>query len=138
MSRRFGFGLVWLLVTLLIAGGAAAFAYHLGTLATVTAASDGAYLVHPYAYGFFPFFGLFPLIVFVLFILLVARLFRPRRWGGGWYGRGGPQGHHGQGPRDWQGGLPPMFEEWHRRAHGETAPEPATPAKAGDEPPQRA
>lgn len=135
MSRRFGFGLIWLLVTLLIAGGAAAFAYHLGTLATVSAAGDGAYWVHPYAYGFFPFFGIFPFFGFLLFIALLFFLFRPRRWYGGGYG---PGGHRGYGPRDWQGGVPPAFEEWHRRAHGEAPQEPAAPANPGDEPPRPA
>ena len=134
MSRRFGFFLIWALLTLLIAGGVAAYAYHLGTLATVTAAGGG-YVVHPY-YGFamapFLFFPFFPLLGFLFFFFVLFAIFggMRRRWYGG-YGPGGhgPYGHH-------QHGLPPAFEEWHRRAHGE-APA-AAPGRPGDEPPKPA
>lgn len=113
MSRRFAFGLLWVLLTLFIAGGAAAYAYHLGTLATVSAAAGGGYLVHPYGgywgwgpgfgFGFFPFGFLFPLF----FILLLFWLLRPRRYGH-WH-------HHDEHRRQ-------HLEEWHRQAHGETPP----------------
>ncbi len=130
MSRRFGFFLVWALLTLLIAGGAAGIAYNAGTMAAVSAASGGAYLVHPYwgyGFGFFPFFGLFPLFGFLFFLLILFWIFGGRRrwYGGGWQGGYGPQGPHGHG-------VPPAFEEWHRRAHGEQ------PAQAGDQPPRQA
>ena len=112
MSRRFAFGLLWILLTLVIAGGAAAYAYHLGTLATVAAAGGGGYIVHPYGgywgwgpgFGFFPFGFLFPLF----FILLLVSFLRPRRW----YGGPGMYGHHDEHRRQ-------RFEEWHRQAHGE-------------------
>ena len=75
----------------------------------------------PLAFGLgFGLFGLLGLLfkglLFFGLIALVARLiFRPR-WHGPW----------GRGP--WgQGEVPPMFAEWHRRAHGE-APAPAEPA----------
>lgn len=49
----------------------------------------------PFGFGF-----LFPL----LFLFLIFSLFRRRHWAG----------HHGS----WKtAGVPPMFEEWHRRAH---------------------
>jgi hypothetical protein len=58
-------------------------------------------------WGFgFGFLGLlFPLLVFFLIFALIRGLF----WRGhyGWGGRGG----------DWSGRVPPMFEDWHRRAH---------------------
>lgn len=127
MSRRFAFGLLWVLLTLVVAGGAAAYAYHLGTLATVSAAAGGGYVVHPYGgywgwgpgfgFGFFPFGFLFPLF----FILLLFWLLRPRRWHGG---PGGPW-HHDEHRRH-------HFEEWHRQAHGEAPP----PEPRSEQPPR--
>lgn len=135
MSRRVGFGLLWLLATLLIAGGAAAIAYQAGTMVAIGSAANGAYLVHPwigYGYGFFPFFPLFPFFGFLFVVLLLFWAFRAARWSrGGWYG---PRG--GYGPPDWHHNVPPAFEEWHRRAHDETPT--STPPVPGDEPPQRA
>jgi hypothetical protein len=56
----------------------------------------------PWGFGFFPIFP-FVFLVFLFFILrgLVWR----GPWRGGW---GYPSG-----------GVPPAFDEWHRRAHGE-------------------
>jgi hypothetical protein len=69
---------------------------------------------HPFGFGF----GCFGLLI-PLFLLFVAmRAFRFMFWGPRW-------GHHmgGFGPWGWRGcgedGLPPMFHEWHKRAHGE-------------------
>jgi hypothetical protein len=74
---------------------------------------------YPYHYGyFFPFhwgfgFGCFGLLIPLFLIFLAMRAFHlmiwgPRRWA-----------HlHGHGP--WGAGVPPMFDEWHKRAHGET------------------
>jgi hypothetical protein len=65
------------------------------------------YYYGPYWHRPFGFFGfLFPL----LFILLLFALLR----GAFWDGRG--PWHYGYGA--WKsGGVPPVFEEWHRRAH---------------------
>ena len=67
-----------------------------------------AYYGHPYGWGF-GFFGLlFPLLGLFLFFGLMRALV-----GGG----------RGWGHREWHGdGVPGRFEEWHRRAHGDTAP----------------
>jgi hypothetical protein len=54
----------------------------------------------PWGFGFFPFF---PIVFFVLFFFLVRGLLWRGRWHGGWGYR--------------YGGVPPAFEEWHRRAH---------------------
>jgi len=44
--------------------------------------------------------------------------FRFLFWGPRW-------GHHkGHWGRHWEGGAPPMFEEWHKRAHGEAGEQP--------------
>jgi hypothetical protein len=67
----------------------------------------------PFGFGFGcfgPLLGLF--LLFIAFRAL-GFLFWGRRWG--W----GP--HHGPWRRDWENGMPPMFEEWHKRAHGETS-----------------
>ena len=59
-----------------------------------------------YGFGFFPFFPL----LFILFWFVAARaLF----WRGGWWG------HHRY---RYYGGVPPAFDEWHRRAHAQQEP----------------
>jgi hypothetical protein len=68
----------------------------------------------PWGFGFFPFF---PLLFLFLFFFVVRGML--------WRGRG-----HG-GWRYRYEGVPPMFEEWHRRAHAH-APEPGSrPADSG-------
>jgi hypothetical protein len=68
----------------------------------------------PFGFGF-GFFG-FLLLLFLFFAAL--RAFRFMLWGPRW-GWGHPGGHspwrHGWG----ESGVPPMFEEWHKRVHGE-------------------
>ncbi len=60
------------------------------------------YFYHwPFGFGFFGF--LFPLFFFLVLFTLVRGFFWRGRWGG-------PHG-------SWKAGVPPMFEEWHRRAH---------------------
>jgi len=66
---------------------------------------------HPQGFGF-GFGCLIP--IFAVFLLVLAlKSFRMMMWGPRW-------GHHGGWGRHWEGGAPPMFEEWHKRAHGET------------------
>lgn len=130
--------LIGLLVLVLIAGaaGVGVYAYNVGVAqgrvdsGKVTVVEGGPY---PYPYGgpfFFhrPFFGfgflgcLFPLLFFFLVFALLRGIFwrGPWGWGRGW----GWGGHPGHGP--WgKGNVPPMFEEWHRHAHGE-APDEST------------
>lgn len=123
MFARRGFGILWLLLTLLIASVVGVAAYQAG----VGAALSHPGVAPPYDYGYgwaWGFgFGAFHLLGFLFFLLLVIFLFRLafRPWlgggrhRGGWYGPGG------------RGGYPPhvqsAFEDLHRRAHGET-PEP--------------
>jgi hypothetical protein len=65
----------------------------------------------PFGFGF-GFFGcLIPLFLFFLLFGAFRFLFWGPRWG--W-------GHHrGSWGRTWENGVPPMFEEWHKRAHGQ-------------------
>ncbi len=63
----------------------------------------GPFFFRPWGFGF-GFLGLlFPLLFFFLFFALLRGLL----WGGRW----------GRYRRHWEGDVPPMFEEWHRRAH---------------------
>ena len=56
----------------------------------------------PWGFGFFPFFP----FLFVLFFFVVLRgLFWRGPWRGGWNCR--------------YGAVPPVFDEWHRRAHAD-------------------
>jgi len=73
---------------------------------------------HPYGFEYGHRFGFFPggicfsiFFIFLIFGLLRVVFFRPwmhHRWHG--------DGHWG---RKWEGGVPPMFDKWHKRAHGE-------------------
>ncbi len=70
--------------------------------------------------GIFRFIGTLLLIGLIFFA--VRMLFFKRGWGGpGRWGWGGPGG---QGHR----GMPPFFEEWHKRAHEPQAAQPAPDA----------
>jgi len=80
---------------------------------------------HDYGYGY-PMYGhhamFFPFGAIcgsIFFFFLIIGLMKMVFFGGirhrGWEGR-----HHGPWGRHWENGVPPMFEEWHKRAHGET------------------
>ncbi len=74
--------------------------------------------LYPYhGFGFFPF-GICGSILFVFFFFGLLRMLFFRPWRGGW----GHHMHGGHWGKRWEGGVPPMFEEWHKRAHGEAAP----------------
>jgi hypothetical protein len=120
MSNRPFFGALAVGVLFLaVAVGAAIGAYNAGVAQgfaesgrMIAAPPVGTPIVYlwprPWGFGFFPFFPLFFLIVFFFVV-------RGRMWRGRWHG----------GPRYRYEGVPPIFEEWHRRAH-------AHPASASD------
>jgi len=140
MNRRRGFGLLWGIGTLLIVGLVAAVAYQAG-LSAQLATAGGTYAVAPHLVGLgfgFAFFWLLP----ILFILLIV--FGVFRGGRRWYGRGwyGSRGMYDRGDRD----VPPIFDQWHQRAHGQAPAEvphqqapgqPTAPPPAGDDDPWR-
>jgi hypothetical protein len=64
---------------------------------------------HSWGWGFFP---IFPLLVFFWFFVVMRGLWWRGPWRGGW------------GHRYHYDGVPPAFDEWHRRAHAETPPAP--------------
>lgn len=69
----------------------------------------------PFHHGFFNPIGAICGSIFFLFLFLGAMkmlFFRRMMWNGGHM--------HGPWGRHWEGGVPPMFSEWHKRAHGET------------------
>jgi hypothetical protein len=130
MNRRFGVGIVFVLVLIVAVVGAGALGFNLGLAqglagAPVVAPATGA---APYVYGapwlFYRPFGfgfgflgcLFPLVGFLIFFSLLRLVF----WRGGW--RGGM--HH----RDWSQSVPPAFEDWHRRAHSGSTTDAARPS----------
>lgn len=140
MSGRFLISGLLVLVLLAGAAGVGVIAYNYGVAqglmqsGQIVAPEGGAV---PYAYPYYgpfffhrPFFGfgllgcLFPLLFFFVVFGLLRALFWRGPWG---WGRRGGWGHHGP----WGKGVPPMFEEWHKRAHGEApgpAPAPESPS----------
>jgi hypothetical protein len=96
------------LVGLVLIVGASTIAYNAGVSQGVAQSGRvGAmppYGWHPWGW-YHPFGFLFPFFFFA-FWFFVARLFF---WGGPWRRRW--YGH------PYEGAVPPMFEEWHRRAH---------------------
>ncbi len=65
----------------------------------------GPFFYRPFGFGFGLLGCLFPL----LFFFLLFGLLRGLWWRGHW-GRGGPYGR-------WENGVPPRFDEWHRKLH---------------------
>lgn len=119
---RRGFGLFWVGLTGIIVGLVAWFAYGAGLAANVASSGNGTVIVEHGGFGF----GFFPFLVLFILLLLV---FRRRRWGGYWGGRGWHGHSHGPGGQsDWE--VPPVIEDrlrsWHEKAHGKA---PATPAE---------
>ena len=73
---------------------------------------------------FFPFGAICGSIFFLFLIFGLMKLV----FFGGMRHRGWEGHKHGPWGRHWENGVPPMFEEWHKRAHGEPAPtNPETP-----------
>jgi hypothetical protein len=119
-------GFLIAILVLAVGGAIAAGAYDAGlaqgavqiVAPAAGAAPAVAYYGHPYGwgwgFGFFPFGFLFPIFGLFLFFALMRALI-----GGG---RG--YGHHGW----YSDGVPSRFEEWHKRAHGDTTPGTDRPA----------
>ena len=129
MNGRIGLRILAALVLIAAVAGVAFFAFQAGVAqgspVTLQAPSgETSPMPYPY-YGYgMPFhrpfgfgygFGCFgPLLVFFLIFLAFRFLF----WGSRWGYRGG----HGPWRHGWgEGGVPPMFEEWHKRAHGQNS-----------------
>ncbi len=129
-GNNVGLRIVAVLVLLAAIVGIGFFAYQAGVAhgspVTLQAPSGSGQTTVPapypyYGYGM-PFFrpwgfgfGCFgPLFAFFLIFLAFRFLF----WGSRW----GHRGLHGPWRHGWgEGGVPPMFEEWHKRAHGQSS-----------------
>ncbi len=131
MNGKFVFRIVSALVMVAAIAAIAFFAFNAGVAKgspiTIDAPEGQSVPSMPYAYGHgygMPFhrpfgfgFGCFGILFTVFFFVLAMKAFRFMVWGPR-FGR-----HmHGHGP--WRGhwgekGVPPMFDEWHKRAHGE-------------------
>jgi len=131
MNGKIGLRIVSALVMFVAIAGIAFFAFQAGIAqgSPVTIqAPEGQVAPMPnsyYGYGYgMPFFhplgfglGCFGLLIPLFLFFLAMRAFRFMFWGPRW---GHMHGHHGPWGRHWEGGAPPMFEEWHKKAHGET------------------
>ena len=136
MNGKFVFRIFAVLVMVAAIAAVAFFAFNAGVAkgSPITInAPEGQSVPMPYAYGHgygmpfhrpFPFgfgFGCFGIFfTFVLFGIAV-KAFRFAMWGPRW-------GHHMHGHGPWRHGMdgknvPPFFEEWHKRAHGEVPAE---------------
>jgi hypothetical protein len=82
------------------------------------------YYQYSYGYGM-PFrhfgfgFGCFGILIPLFLFFLAMKAFRMMVWGPRW----GWGHHHGRWGRHWENGTPPMFDEWHKKAHGEESEE---------------
>jgi len=121
----------FLAVLLVLAGviGVGFYAYHLGMAqGAVQGAAAGA-AAAPFWYGhpFFPFwgFGCFGILIPLFLLFLIFGALRMAFW------RGHMMGHGGWRNRWSEGGVPPMFEEWHKRAHEQKPAENEGPKPEG-------
>ncbi len=126
-----------LLVAVLAIGGGiiATTAYQAGVSTAVTTASGSAAAVpvvvpaygYGYGWGWHAGFGFFGFLAGLFFLFIVFALIRAIFWRGGPGRRGGwgsgGWGYDGysKGP-GWETRGSQSFDEWHRRAHGETPP----------------
>jgi hypothetical protein len=128
---KIGLRIVSALVLIAAVAGIAFFAFQAGIAhgSPITIkAPDGQTAPMPapyYGYGM-PFYGphfgfgyglgCFGILIPLFLFFLAAKAFRMMLWGPRW----GHMGHH-RGPwgRHWENGVPPMFDEWHKKAHGE-------------------
>ena len=127
MNYRFIRALVVALLFVAAFGAVGSYTYHLGVVNGMAesgrlAVPNGTPVVaiwpRPWGFGF-GFFPIFPLLFFLFFWVLVARaLF----WRGRW--------HRGYGNRWETRGVPPMFEEWHRRMHEQQPQQPPPAARS--------
>jgi len=125
--------IIAVLIVVALVAGVGAYAYQVGVqqgAAQGASANDGAAVApravpYYYGYGFHPFgfgFGVFECLVPLFFLFLLFGVFRLIRFaiGGPRWGWGHHHGWRGHWMKD---GVPPMFEEWHKKMHGEKTDE---------------
>lgn len=130
---------IGVIILLSLIGGAGFMAYKAGVAQGITQALEVAVAIekaaengqvapaipiygygypHPYGFGrphFFNPFGAVCLSIFflILFLGFMKMMFFRRMAHHGW------GHHHGPWGKGWEGGVPPIFDEWHKRTHGE-------------------
>ncbi len=112
------FGLLFAILLIAVVVGVGVYGYNIGVAQGV---ADSGKLVPPetgivpylyYRPFFFHPFGIFGCIAPLFFFILIFALMRAFFWGGRWgWGHHMHRGHWGDHD------VPPMFEEWHKRAH---------------------
>lgn len=128
MNGKIGLRIVSALVLIAAVAGIAFFAFQAGVAQgspiTIEASSGasvpaphpyygyGMRYHHPFAWGF----GCLIPIFAVFLLVLALKSFRVMMWDPRW-GWGGHRGHWGERH------VPPMFDEWHKQAHGEPTEE---------------
>lgn len=127
MNKNIGLRILAGLVLLAAIAGVTFLAYQSGVnhAAMVVAQTSGnaTPVPSPYYYGWFwpPFlfpFGCFVPLIGLFLICLAFSAFRFMLWGPRrWEGRR-MHSHHGPWSWDSENGVPPAFEEWHKRVHG--------------------
>jgi hypothetical protein len=126
-NKHIGLRILAGLVLLLAIAGLTFMAYQSGVnhTAMVVAQTSGNTVPAPYPYygwfwppSLFPFGCFVPLIaLFMIFLAFSAfrfMLWGPRRWEGRHMYR-----HHGPWGWDSENGVPPVFDEWHKKAHNQ-------------------
>jgi len=121
MGNRVGVKVLFAVLLVASAIGAGMYGYNVGVAqgiaqsaaaAAQTGAQPAPVMFYPRPWGFgFGFFPFAPLFFIAFWILIFRGLFWRGRWGRG-YGYGYGCGYDG---------VPPAFDEWHRRAHGRSA-----------------
>ena len=119
--ERGGFirGLLVAILLLAIVGGAAYFGYNAGIMQGLVEGRSGVtppvqiapypyYGMHPFGFGFGALGCIFPFLFFLLIFGVLRGFLGRGHWGHGM--------HHGHGDAEGRG-VPPKFEEWHKRAH---------------------
>ena len=136
MNRHIVFRILAGVVLLAAIPGIAFFAFNAGmargavTQVQLPAGQNGSLPVPYYGWGLwhpFPFFGLgcFGVLIPLFLLFLVFGAFRRLIWGPGWGWRHmgghnpmhGPMHMHGHWAEKDAEGVPPVFSEWHRKAH---------------------
>jgi len=110
MNRRVAMVIALVLVAVALAGVIGTTAYRAGVARGLADAGNvpQPWLYHGPFWFFAPFGFLFPLFAFFVILALARAFFWRGRCAGG---RG-----------SWERGVPPAFEEWHRRAHQSPPP----------------
>jgi hypothetical protein len=137
MFRHIVFRILAGLILLAAIVGIAFFAYQAGAMHGAAAniqlpATGNGMPFYPHFWHPFFGFGIFGLLFGFFLLVLVfgamRRLIFGPRWGWRHMGQGPMGSRMGHGP--WSEGVPPMFAEWHRRAHAN--PEEPVDKKTGE------